>query len=286
MALPHAIDTRTPVAVSSHAQAVFAELGWPESAPLIKQLFTGVSRAFAGGYPGYLPLDMRYHNYEHTLQAAVCVVDILRGRRRAGAQPDLVRRDAELTLMAVLLHDSGFLKQEDDAGGTGAKYTFVHERRSCDFARRYLPAVGASADEIEDICSAIRCTGPRNRISAQSFRRPEANVIACILVTADYLAQMSAPDYPDKLPLLFREFQEAFEHEGIPPEKRPYRNVLDLFQKTPAFWHKLVLPMLETEAHAQIHFLAITGQPNPYIGAVEANLAEIQRRSAAEVGRS
>ncbi len=284
MAPPHAINTKDPAAVCAHARTVFAELGWAASTPFVERLFREVTRFFEGRHPDYLAIDMQYHSYEHTLQATVCLVDIVRGRQRAGASPSLTRRDAELALAAVLLHDTGYLKRKDDIEGTGAKYTLVHEHRSCDFASEYLPAIGATPDEIEDICAGIRCTGPRNRIGVQVFRRPEAKLVACILVTADYLAQMSAPGYPDKLLILFREFEEAFDHDGIPAEKRPYQSGQELLRKTPDFWHKVVQPMLETDAQGQVNFLSITGQPNPYLDAVEANVAEIQRRVELAVG--
>jgi hypothetical protein len=277
MTLPYEVNTKDPLAVCAYARTVFVRLGWGPSVPLVEHVFTDVSRMFAGEYPGYRGIDMRYHDFEHTLQATVCLLDIMQGRQRAGTLPALTSRDGELAVMAALLHDAGFLKRTDDPEGTGAKYTLVHERRSCDFARSYLPSLGVNADEIEDVCAAISCTGPRNRIATHVFRRPEARTIACILMTADYLAQMSAGDYPSKLQVLYNEFEEAFDYEGVPADKRPYRGVRELFQKTPDFWAKFVRPMLESEADGVFNYLSNTGQTNPYLDAVEANMVEIRR---------
>ena len=257
---------------------MFSVLGWKESAPLVEKLFSDVSRMFAGQYPGYRGIDMSYHDFEHTLQATVCMLSVIQGRQQSGATPPFHRRDAELSLMAVLLHDAGFLKQIDDSSGTGAKYTHVHELRSCQFARSYLPQYALSPEELDDVCAAIKCTGPRNRIAGHRFHRPEARIIACIVVTADYLAQMSAPDYLGKLPLLFSEFQEAYDYEHLPAERRPYHSLRELQQKTPDFWHKFVQPLLEYEADGMYRFLSITGQPNPYLQAVEDNLTKIRAR--------
>lgn len=278
MPSPLEVNTKDPTAVCAYAQNVFAGLGWAQSASLVEQIFGDVSRMFAGKYPGYRGIDMSYHDFEHTLQATVCLLSIIQGRQQAGATPTFHRRDAELSLMAVLLHDAGFLKQIEDSTGTGAKYTLIHERRSCQFARSYLPQYAVSADEMDDVCAAINCTGPRNHIAGHTFHRPEARIIACIVVTADYLAQMSAPDYLGKLPLLFREFQEAFDFEKVPLEKRPYQTLRELQQKTPDFWHKFVQPLLANEADAMYRYLSITGQPNPYLLAVEDNLSKIRRR--------
>ena len=285
MALVHAIDTKNAQAVCVHARNLFGELGWTESCLLIDRLFHDVSGAFHGRNRDFQAIDMRYHNFQHTLEATYCLIEIVAGRHRAGATPVLNRRDAELALMAVLLHDSGYLKHQGDLVGTGAKYTFVHEHRSCDFARRYLPFVGASPDEIEDICTAIKCTGPRNHIATQNFRRPETRLISAMLVTSDYLAQMGASDYPDKLVFLYREFEEGYEYEGVRMESRPYRSVLQLLASSSEFWNGFVWPMLDKDCDAMHGFLAVPGQPNPYLLAVEENLAEIERRISAESGK-
>lgn len=278
MSSPLEVNTKDPSAVCAYAQSTFGRLGWAQSAAVVERLFSDVTRMFAGQYPGYRGIDMSYHDYKHTLQATLCLLNLLKGRHQHGILPAFERRDAELSLMAVLLHDSGFLKELNDSAGTGAKYTHVHERRSCQFARKYLPQFSLTADELDDVCASINCTGPRNHIAGHTFHRPAARDIACIVVTADYLAQMSAPDYLGKLPLLYREFEEAHDFESVPREKRPYQSIRDLQAKTEDFWKSFVLPLLENEAAGVYHYLSLTGQPNPYVLAVEDNLAKIRRR--------
>lgn len=284
MSTPLEVNTKDPAAVCAYAQSTFGRLGWAQSAGLVERLFADVTRMFSGQYPGYRGIDMSYHDYEHTLQATLCLLNLLKGRHQHRIQPAFGRRDAEISLVSVLLHDSGFLKELNDTAGTGAKYTLVHERRSCQFARLYLPQLGFNGEELDDVCAAINCTGPRNHIAGHSFHRPAARDIACIVVTADYLAQMSAPDYLGKLPLLYREFEEAYDYEGVPRDKRPYRSVRDIQEKTADFWKSFVLPLLENEAGGVYHYLSLTGQPNPYLQAVEENLALIQRRLQEEKG--
>ena len=285
MVPPHTIDTKNPTVVANMVKEAFADIGAQASAPLIERLMTDVTDMFEGRYPGYQAIDMFYHDYEHTLQATVCLIHLLQGRNNSMDKPVLAVRDWELALMSVLLHDSGYLKTSDDHEGTGAKYTMVHERRSCDFARQYLPRMGVTAEEIEDICAAIICTGPQSKLSQITFHREEARLFAFILVTADYLAQMSAADYVDELPILFREFQEAYDFEGIPPEKRAYRVFDEMLQKTTAFWENYVRPLLDFEAGGVHRYLSTAGQPNPYLLAVEANLVEVRRRLQAGAGR-
>ena len=280
----HAIDTKNSKAVVIAIKEAFAGIGGEASFPLLDRLFADVTDMFEGRYAGFQAIDMQYHDFEHTMQATLCLVHLLQGRNRTPDRPVLTVRDWELAVMAALLHDSGYLKANDDKVGSGAKYTFVHERRSCDFCRDYLPRMGVTATEIEDICAAIICTGPKNKISQISFRSEAGRHFAFMLVTADYLAQMSAPDYVDKLPVLYKEFDEAFNFEGTPQEKRPYHSLHELLEKTTGFWTNYVRPMLDFEAAGVHRYLTTAGQPNPYLQAVEANLAEVRRRLQSEAG--
>ena len=75
-----------------------------------------------------------------------------------------------------------------------------------------------------------------------------------------------------------REFVEAFDFEKVPLEKRPYHNLQQLLEKSTGFWNNYVRPMLDFEAGGVHRYLTTAGQPNPYLQAVEANLAELQRR--------
>lgn len=278
MADPHVINTEQPDDVALAVKTVFGKVWGDGSFPLLDKVFSDVTSMFEGRYPGYQAIDMEYHDYEHTLQATLCLAHLLEGRALTDDTPVLEARDWELAVIAALLHDTGFLKESGDVVGTGAKYTFVHERRSCDFARAYLPQLGFTAEEIEDVCSAIICTGPRSKISEVAFRCDEARIMAFMLVTADYLAQISAGDYLDKLPRLYMEFEESFRQNRIPPEQRPYSSLHELLAKTPGFWAGYVLPVLNEKVGGVYRYLSPPGQPNPYILAAEANVTELMRR--------
>lgn len=278
MVPPHAIDTKDPTAVAAATKELFSVAGWQGDFTLIERAFTDVARMFRGDFPGYQAIDMEYHDLDHTLQVTLCMAHLLKGRSESFAKPALKSRDWELAIISALLHDTGFLKEFGDDCGTGAKYTFEHEKRSCAFAQKYLPELGVTLAEIEDICAAVMCTGPRNRIDGATFEREEAGKIALLLVTADYLAQMSAPDYLEKLPKLYLEFVESFEREGIALEDRPYQSIDQLRAMTPGFWRKFVLPLLDDEAKGVYKYLSANGAPNPYLEAVEANLAELERQ--------
>jgi hypothetical protein len=285
MGLPLTMDTKNSAAIGSLVQEAFNNIGAQNSAPLITRLFSDVTAMFAGRYPGYQASDLLYHDYEHTLQVTVCLIKLLEGYHKTGDQPLLTIRDWELALMAVLLHDSGYLKTTNDRIGTGAKYTRTHELRGADFARNYLPDLGVMPSEIDDICSAIICTEPQSKLGQNTFHREEARLLASCLVTADYLAQMSAADYLNKLPMLFLEFQEAYDFERVAPADRNYRQLDELFAGTPGFWENYVRPLLDRDARGVHRYLTTAGQPNLYLQAVEANIAEVRRRLQLSAGR-
>ncbi|HVU36017.1 MAG TPA: hypothetical protein VHE61_21430 [Opitutaceae bacterium] len=276
------LPTRNPSApdVTSLVQAAFKE-SFPESVPqLTARLFADVEALFCGRHPEYAAVDLRYHDFEHTLQATACLAALLAGRHSAGVEPRLTARQFELAIAAALLHDSGYLKLRSDSVGTGAKYTYCHVLRSCSFAASYLPALGVSDHEVEAVLGAINCTGPSKQISRLQFREPVDRIIGCALATADYLGQMAAPDYPDELEILFDEFRESDNYIHLAPNRRAFQSADELITRTPTFWRKWVLPKLETDFQAVYRFLAdpYPHGRNAYVDAVERNIAIVQAR--------
>lgn len=275
------VDTKSASAVAAYVEATFTRT-YPAAAPvLIRAVFRDIERLFAGQHPDYGPIDLRYHDLEHTLQATLCITQLLEGRHHAAAEPRLTSRQFELAIAAALLHDSGYLKHRSDTAGTGAKYTYCHVLRSCAFAASYLPTLGVNDLEVECVLSAINCTGPARQVSRLHFREPVDRVIGCALVTGDYLGQMAAPDYPAELEILFNEFRESDTFAHVPPSRRTYETAAALVADTPRFWREFVMPKLEDEFSAVYRYLAqpFPHGPNPYIEAVEKNIARIERHS-------
>src|SRR5476649_2330264 len=191
------VDFDSASAVSEYVRAKFVAIYAGSSDVWLRKVFQDVESTFLGGTPAYAPLALKYHNLRHTLMATVCMAEILEGYHRA--EGTLKPRDFELAISAVLLHDAGYLKLKTDTRGTGAKYTYCHILRSCAFAASYLPDVGATEIEVENVIAAINCTGPNSDISRLRFKDEVSRVVGCALATADYLGQLSDPDYPEKL---------------------------------------------------------------------------------------
>jgi hypothetical protein len=134
--------------------------------------------------------------------------------------------------------------------------------------------------DVQAVLGAINGTGPTTEIGRLRFREPIEHVLGSALATADFLGQMSAPDYPAKLPVLFEEFRESDEFLNLPVERRAFTSAKDLIERTPGFWEHFVRPRLNTEFGAMYRFLArpYPAGANCYLEAVERNIAAIRHQ--------
>lgn len=243
-----------PAATPAGTLALVREI---QSSTFIDSVFARVQDLFAGRYPGYQACDTKFHDLTHTLDATTCLARILKGKVTA--------REFELAVAAVLLHDSGYLKEASDTAGTGAKYTLTHVERSAQFAGKFLAEFGVTGDEVRLVQLAIRCTGLRVDMSKMAFRDERERLIGCALGTGDMLGQLASETYPHRLRGLYEEFREG----GVPG----YASAEDLMRKTHAFWDTHVQAMLNTQwggVYRQFDY-------EPYFAAVRYNLDVIDR---------
>lgn len=248
-------------------------------ARLVDSLIDLVDDLFAGRVWNYQPIDLLYHDLVHTAQASHCYLAHVEGYLRAEGL-SLVPRELELGLAAILFHDAGFLKARGDSQGTGAKYTHSHVLRSAALAASILPEFGMDRVEIDDVVGMIRCTGLNGRPDRSTFSTDLARTAACMVATADFLGQMAAPEYADRLPCLFAEFEEADNYSRVPKSKRMFSSAAHLIAGTAGFWQGFVRPRLETEFAGVYRYLALPApvRRNPYLDSVELNIARIKSR--------
>jgi hypothetical protein len=278
------VDTRDLAAVQAEVAAIFATLFPQAESAFIPQSFLWTDEWFTGRHPGYQAIDALYHDLEHTLQGTLCLARLLRGRHFAGEQPILTPKMFQLGLLAILMHDTGYLKRSDDQGGTGAKYTVTHVRRSGEFAREFLSAKGFSAAEIQAVQNMIRCTGVNVDLSTIPFGSELERIVGYALGTADLLAQMAAPDYVEKLPVLYAEFAEAVRHCGDgAPRAIAFTSAEQLMRNTPVFWEKYVWPKVNGDFRALYRYLTdpVLEGPNYYLDCIHANLTRLRDLFAA-----
>lgn len=274
------IDTRQPLAVQAEVQKVYQTLFPRGNRAFVANVFGWVIACFAGEYRNFQPIDARYHDLEHTLQGTLCMVRLLLGRFKAKAQPPIDQRLFELGILAILLHDTGYLKTRDDHEGTGAKYTLTHVDRSVDFAAILMKDHRFPPQDIASVQRMIRCTGINVKLDTIAFENDAEKITGFALGTADLLGQMAAEDYIEKLPILYSEFAEAARYnEGEMKGGAAFSSVEDLMQKTPMFWEKYVRSKISNEFLGLHRFLSdpYPDGPNWYLNRIEHNIAKLQR---------
>ena len=278
------VVTKDPTAVEVEVQSAYLGMFPKGDAMFVPLVFGWATECFTGNYGDYQAVDARYHDFEHTLQGTLCIARLLRGRQLAKALPPLNQRMFELGLLAILMHDTGYLKKWGDREGTGAKYTVTHVDRSAEFAAELLRAKDYSPEDIKAVQNMIHCTGVDAALSVIPFQDELEKTVGHALGTADLLGQMAAEDYVDKLPVLYAEFAEAtrFSHDK-PHFVSMFSSAMDLMQKTPNFWEKYVQMKLDRDFGGLHKFLndPYPDGPNYYMQRIEANMKKLRERIAA-----
>jgi hypothetical protein len=243
------------------------------SATTAGRLFGFISLLFCGQIAGFRACDAAFHDLDHTMQAALAVLDLLAALESDYRFVPLRQRDWELALAAVLFHDTGYLKRTGDNSGSGAKYSVTHVGRSCFAAWDLLPELGFSSAEIRQIQHAICTTSAGVKMDEIGFSDTREWLIGAIVGTGDLIGQMAADDYPERLPGLYLEFREASHFSRIRRTGlAAYGNLRDLLQGTESFYSDYVLPLLEREWVGLYHVLADQDGRNGYLDRIKNNV--------------
>ena len=273
------VATADPHAAAAEVQAIYLEL-YPAGDPtFVSRAFSWATDFFHGRHCDFQPIGMKYHNLEHTLQVTLCMMALLRGRDHAQVEPRVPQRFFELGLLAILFHDIGYLKKRGDNTGTGAKYTLVHVLRSAEFAAQLLRQHAYPETDIVAVRNMINCTGVNLALQTIPFQNELERLVGCALGTGDLLGQMAAPDYVEKLPALYEEFAESYLfNQSRRPVIGPFSSADEMIRRTPQFWNHYVLPKLLHDFDGLYRFLndPYPDGPNPYVQAVETNIARLQ----------
>jgi hypothetical protein len=273
------IDTRIPHEVEKQIWRIHKEMFPAGDRVFVMRAFDWATACFNGRYDDYQAIDAQYHDFEHTLQGTLCLARLLHGRHKAGAEPRLDQHRFELAILAILFHDTGYLKKRDDPEGTGAKFTVIHVARSADFARELLARQGYSEADQFAVANMISCTGVNADLLRIPFQDETERILGYALATADILGQMAAPDYVEKLPILFSEFVEAARWGGERASRfATYKTAEELARRTPVFWRDYVLPKINNDFLELYRFLSepYPDGPNPYVEQIKQNLARIE----------
>jgi hypothetical protein len=275
------VDTKDASAVLREVQVIYGAMFPMGERDFVSRAFNWALDSFHGRYANYLPIDARYHDLEHTMQGTLCFARLLQGYQRTRVEPHLQEKMVQLGLLAILLHDTGYLKTTDDPEGTGAKYTLTHVNRSCEFAQKLLTEKGYSRSEVQSVQNMIRCTGVNVDLSKIPFADEQEKVLGFALGTADLLGQMAAEDYIDKLGILFTEFEESAKYNsGKFTGAGAFASVDDLRTKTPMFWERYVLPKIKGDFQGLYRYLGrpVAQDDNFYLSKIRHNLERLQRQ--------
>ena len=274
------VVTKNPAAVETEVQSAYHSCFPNGDLKFVPRVFGWAVDCFTGRHGDYQSIDAPYHDFEHTLQGTLCMARLLCGRHLAGAVPPISEHFFQLGIIAILLHDTGYLKKRGDNAGTGAKYTITHVHRSTEFSAEFLLHKGFSASDIKAVQHMISCTGVDSVLSSIPFQNESERIVGHALGTADLLGQMAADDYVEKLPVLYDEFAEAarFSHDNK-SFVAMYSGAQDLTQKTAGFWENYVLPKLERDFEGLYHFLnsPYPAGPNFYVKRIETNIQKLQK---------
>ncbi len=263
------IDTGKPRSVLADAKRFFKSCYPDADFRPVEKVFLKTKRLYDGRMPGYLACAVEYHDYYHCVAVFAAASRLLDGCLLSGLRLES-GLGSEL-LIAALLHDSGYIREEgDEKSGTGAKYTKVHVDRSAAFVQREAVALGLSAEAAAKVSRMILATDVAKPWEELAFAGNEETIGAEILAAADLLGQMADRAYLEKLLFLYYEFREA----GIDG----YDSAFDILRKTSGFYEatKARLDGLlgRVSGKAKAHFAARCGVDRDlYREAIERQMA-------------
>lgn len=195
----------------------------------VNRVFKDVRDLFKGEYPGFRECNTKYHDFRHTMDTLLAMARLMHGSHESGELLD--SRHVSLGLISALMHDAGYIQEETDLEGTGAKYTLIHINRSIDFMEDYFSHNGFSSSDFRICRNTLYCTGLNISVDKIEFESYQNELIGKMLGTADLAGQMADRNYLEKLPFLFREFIEGGV-KGFDSELDLLRNTIHFFELT------------------------------------------------------
>jgi len=266
------VDSRDPARVLDEALRLLAHHYAEDLSTKTHLAFEQVCRLFAGEFPGYRACLAEYHDLRHTLQVFLTTARLLDGYN---LQRAFLPESLALSLLkAALLHDTGYIQEEWDTEGTGARYGRQHEQRSVEFLRRNGEVFEIEGEELEIASRLIQATDLKQDFAALPFASAQERSAASLLATADLLGQMGDREYLEKLLFLYYEFREA----GV----AGYETEFDILRKTRQFYgsirERLETALLGAYKFAQAHFRQRAGtDENLYMVAIERQMGYLDR---------
>ncbi|MCT7948205.1 metal-dependent phosphohydrolase [Ancylothrix sp. C2] len=263
---------------------------------LIRPLQTGYRQTFGNQNPAYADLiacianialeniaktDALYHNIDHTILVTLVGQEILRGKqiKEGNVSPE----DWVHCIIAWLCHDIGYVKgvcrcdkpaerlyqtgtNKDmisvPTSATDASLTAYHIDRGKLFVQQYL-----SNCQLIDI-NVIQRNIEHTRFPVPPGETHKDTVTYPGLVrAADLIGQLSDPEYLQKLPALFYEFEETGTNKHL-----GYKNPGDLRAGFPKFYWNVVYQYIE----AALPYLEQTPEGRKILDSLTTNISTVE----------
>jgi len=233
--LSNLVRMDSPEAVLDEVLVIFGLISPDFNTAPVTFAFNTTLSLYKGKFPGYQACNTEYHDLRHTTDTFLAMARLIHGAVLDGET--FTDRHIVLGLIAVLLHDAGYIQEERDREGTGAKHTIIHVQRSMDFLERHGAKYGLSNEEIIADRAMIHCTDLAVDITTIAFPSLSVELLGKILGVADLLAQMADRTYLEKLLFLYHEFRQG--------DVSSYEDEVDLLRKTVKFYN-FIAQRLET----------------------------------------
>ncbi|HEX9772493.1 MAG TPA: hypothetical protein VGA44_03430 [Steroidobacteraceae bacterium] len=257
---------------------------WPSGkVERLETAFADFERLFNGQFPGYYGCDTVYHDLQHSLDDTLAMARLLAGYDRTHSPEQ--RLGAERAMMGIvvaLFHDAGYIRQTDDTlHRNGAEFTRTHVGRSAQFLVRYLPTLGL-ADWVPVATQIVHFTGYEVPFDQIRLDDPRDRKVGHLVGTADMMAQMADRCYLEKCrDRLYPEFVlggVAVSRTSAGELKVLYGSGLDVLRGTPEFVAETMRTRLDGEFGGAYRYVeALFGGRNPYMEAIDANLAYLKQ---------
>jgi hypothetical protein len=246
-----AVDT--PVEVLNEVLEILRCLSFDFDTEPVCKAFDAVTRLYNGDFPGYRACNTGYHDFRHAIATFLAMIRLIHGA--VLDNESFSEKQISTALIAAILHDAGYIQEESDTQGTGAKYKANHEQRSMEFLSRHGFEFRLSDEEIAAGKSIILCTDMGADIDTISFPSPRVELLGKMLGAADLLAQLAEREYLEKLLYLYYECKEA----GV----GDYESELDILRKAVGFYEffetRLKTTLGAVDGFVQLHFASRWG---------------------------
>lgn len=244
--LANLVDMGSPANILDEVCAILYLISPGFDVSLVDHSFHLFLQIYKGSFPGYQACNTEYHDLRHITDTILAMIRLVHGAVLDGRLQN--ERLIALSLTATLMHDVGYIQEEGDDEGTGAKYTADHVPRSANFLEEHQLDFGIVQEEADHARFMIHCTDINVDLDEVTYPDKEVELLGKLLAAADLLAQMADRIYLEKLLFLYREFEES--------NLGGYTSAVDFLQKTIGFYEVVLLrfatlnPMLD-------HFLRL-----------------------------